>query len=108
VVHASLREGLARVLVQGLLCGKPVVSYDVDGAPEVVLDGVTGRLVPAESVAEMADAVADLIDHPELAARMGAEARRRFRDQFRAETMVRRLEDLYRRLLRSKHIMPAC
>ena len=32
VVHASLREGLARVLPQALIAGKPVVSYDVDGA----------------------------------------------------------------------------
>ena len=38
VVHASLREGLARVLPQALIAGKPVVSYDVDGAREVVID----------------------------------------------------------------------
>jgi glycosyltransferase involved in cell wall biosynthesis len=36
VVHTSLREGLARVLPQGLIAGKPVVSYDIDGAREVV------------------------------------------------------------------------
>ena len=45
VVHASLREGLARVLPQALIAGKPVVSFDVDGAREVVLPGVTGFLV---------------------------------------------------------------
>jgi len=55
-VHASLREGLARVLVQALLCEKPVVTYDLDGAPEVIVDGETGRLVPAESVDELAAA----------------------------------------------------
>src|SRR6185437_7566910 len=36
VVHPSLREGLARVLPQALLVGRPVISYDVDGAREVV------------------------------------------------------------------------
>ncbi len=36
LVHASLREGLARALPQALIAGKPVVSYDVDGAREVV------------------------------------------------------------------------
>ncbi len=46
VVHASLREGLARVLPQALIAGKPVVSYDVDGAREVVLPGETGYLLP--------------------------------------------------------------
>ena len=42
VVHTSLREGLARVLPQALLVGRPVISYDVDGAREVVRDGETG------------------------------------------------------------------
>ena len=39
VVHASLREGLARVLPQALISGKPAVSYDIDGAREVVISG---------------------------------------------------------------------
>jgi glycosyltransferase involved in cell wall biosynthesis len=45
VVHTSLREGLARVLPQALARGKPCVSFDIDGAPEVVIDGETGYLV---------------------------------------------------------------
>lgn len=99
VVHASLREGLARVLVQGLLSAKPVVSFNVDGAPEVIIDGQTGRLVPPGDVAELADAVAGLIEHPDAARRMALEGRRRFTDQFRAQTMVRKLQALYRELL---------
>ncbi len=46
VVHTSLREGLARVLPQALIAGKPVVSYDVDGAREVVITDETGILLP--------------------------------------------------------------
>jgi len=102
VVHASLREGLARVLVQALLCGKPVVSYDVDGAPEVIQDGVTGRLVAPKSVRELSDAVVDLIEHPDRATAMAGEGRERCRDAFRAETMVSRLEEIYRSLLAEK------
>ena len=45
VIHPSLREGLARVLPQALLVGRPVISYDVDGAREVVLPE-TGILLP--------------------------------------------------------------
>ena len=51
LVHASLREGLARVLPQALLSGCPVISYDADGAREVVRNGETGFLVPAGSAA---------------------------------------------------------
>ncbi len=99
LVHASLREGLARVLVQALLCERPVVTYDLDGAPEVILDGVTGRLVPPQSVDELAEAVVWTIRNPEDARRMAREGRRRFADQFRIETMVDRTEALYRELL---------
>jgi glycosyltransferase involved in cell wall biosynthesis len=42
LVHASLREGLARALPQALIAGKPVVSYDVDGAREVAITAETG------------------------------------------------------------------
>ncbi len=51
VVHTSLREGLARVLPQSLAMGKPCVSFDIDGAPEVVINDNTGYLVePFDSI----------------------------------------------------------
>ncbi len=99
VVHASLREGLPRVLVQGLLCEKPVVTYHLDGAPEVIIDGVTGRLVPPESVDELAEAVIDALERPAEARRMAAEGKRRFADRFRIRTMVEDTAALYRELL---------
>lgn len=99
VVHASLREGLARVLVQALLCEKPVVAYDLDGAPEVIVNGATGRLVAAESVDELAEAVVGAIEHPDQARRMAREGRRRFSHRFRIETMVEQTEGVYRELL---------
>ena len=99
VVHTSLREGLARVLVQALLCEKPVVTYALDGAPEVILDGVTGRLVPPESVDALADAVVWAIEHPDEARRMAQEGKRRLADRFRIETMVDDTERLYHELL---------
>jgi hypothetical protein len=39
LVHTSLREGIARMLPQALTMGKPCVSFDLDGAPEVVIPG---------------------------------------------------------------------
>jgi len=99
VVHASLREGLAQVLVQGLLCEKPVVTYALDGAPEVIVDGVTGRLVPPESVEELAEAIVWLIEHPGAARRMAREGRRRVEGEFDIEKTVARTDRLYRRLL---------
>ena len=60
VVHTSLWEGLARVLPQALIAGKPVVSYDVDGAKEVVIPGETGFLAPPESIEPLVKALCEL------------------------------------------------
>ncbi len=95
VVHASLREGLARVLPQALIAGKPVVSYDVDGAREVVIPGETGFLLPPKAIGELATAIQVLADSAELRYRLGATGRERFTNQFRHETMTRRLREIY-------------
>lgn len=97
VVHASLREGLARVLPQGLIAGKPIISYDVDGAKEVCIPGETGFLLPPMAVAEMAEAVCALGKDAELRQRFGDTGRARFTEQFRHQTMTRRLREIYAR-----------
>lgn len=99
VVHTSVWEGLARVLPQGLIAGKPVVSYDVDGAREVVIPEETGYLLPAESIEPLAQALIELAADPEKRARFGQTGRARFTDQFRHETMTRRLREIYQRVL---------
>lgn len=101
VVHASLREGLARVLPQGLIAGKPVVSYDVDGAREVVITGETGFLLPPRSVADICAAIVRLAADPGLRHRLGEAGRTRFTEQFRHQTMTRRLREIYGEVLAS-------
>jgi len=100
LVHASLREGLARVLPQALLSGCPVVSYDVDGAREVIRDGETGFLVPARSVDGLKRAMERALGDLPRARSMALRGRELFTDQFRAETMVRRIAELYEEELR--------
>jgi glycosyltransferase involved in cell wall biosynthesis len=99
LVHASRREGLARALPQALLAGKPIVSYDIDGAREVCLDNQTGFLVRSNHFKDLRDPLMKLADDPALRERLGQEGRRRFADQFRHETMTRRIRDLYQKLL---------
>jgi glycosyltransferase involved in cell wall biosynthesis len=99
VVHASLREGLARVLPQALIAGRPVISNDVDGAREVVLPNRTGFLLPPKSVDELTTAILLLAADANLRAQMGMEGRRRFTDVFRHETMTAQLRALYEQLL---------
>jgi len=102
LVHTSQWEGLARVLPQALIAGKPVVSFDVGGAREVVLDDETGYLVPRDDTQGLVESVVRLIADPARAAAMGAEGRRRFTDQFRYQTMTRRIREVYAQVLTSK------
>ena len=98
VVHPSLREGLARVLPQALLVGRPIISYDVDGAREVCLPE-TGILLNPRDIQGLSASILKLAGDPELRRKLGSEGRRRFADQFRHETMTRELRSLYERLL---------
>ncbi|MEQ9408631.1 MAG: glycosyltransferase family 4 protein [Fuerstiella sp.] len=99
VVHTSVWEGLARVLPQALICGKPVISYDIDGAPEVCIHNETGLLVPSESITELADAVIRLSSGSELRQQFGEAGRARFTDQFRHEFMTEQIRGVYQRVL---------
>jgi len=99
VAHTSEWEGLARVLPQALISGKPVVSYDVDGAREVVIPGETGYLLPVEEIAGLADAICELAESPELRIRLGENGRARFTDVFRHQTMTAQLRDVYQQVL---------
>lgn len=99
LVHCSLREGLARTLPQALIAGKPAVSYDVDGAREVVISDETGYLLPAKSVEPLAAALCSLVDSAEKRQQFGAQGQQRFTERFRHETMTDELRQLYERVL---------
>jgi glycosyltransferase involved in cell wall biosynthesis len=104
VVHTSLREGLARVLPQGLIAGKPVVSYDIDGAREVVINDETGVLLAPRDIGGLAKAMARLADSRELRELLGREGRARFTEPFRHEQMTAQLRALYEHILASKRL----
>lgn len=100
VAHPSYREGLARVIPQALLAGKPVVSYDIDGAREVIEDGVTGRLVAASDRNGLAEAITGLLADKAAASRMAALGRERCREMFDHRKMVDEIKGCYRDLTR--------
>jgi glycosyltransferase involved in cell wall biosynthesis len=95
IVHTSLREGLARVLPQALLAGKPVISYDVDGAREVVIDDVTGYLLPPKSVKQLADAIIKLATSPDLRVKFGQNGKELCAEKFDHHNMTAQIRKLY-------------
>ena len=98
LVHCSLREGLARTLPQAMLCGKPAVSFDVDGAREVVNE-TTGRLIEPKNVEQLTAACAELLENAELRDRLGSAGRESVKEKFAPETMVDTIEAVYRKLV---------
>ncbi len=98
----SLWEGLPRVCPQAMAAGRPVVATAVDGTPEAVEEGKTGFLVPPGDFRGAAERMLRLLNDPALARAMGEEGRRRVAE-FDAGLMVRRQEELYRRLLGRGH-----
>jgi glycosyltransferase involved in cell wall biosynthesis len=104
VAHCSLREGLARALPQAMLVARPVVSFDVDGAREVVNDR-TGVLVPARDVDALVDGLQQLIHNPDRRFLLGAAGRELCKQKFDHNTMVEKIEKLYERLLRREPVV---
>ncbi len=96
LVHFSLREGLPRAAVQALAGGIPVVAYPLDGTPEVVLDGKTGRLCPVSDTQAMCEAIGSLLADPARRLAMGQAGRELIRDKFDWHKMSDILMEEYR------------
>ncbi|MEU5841260.1 glycosyltransferase [Rhodococcus sp. NPDC047139] len=82
-------ECFPMALLEAMASGRPAVCTAVGGVPEMLVDGVTGRLVPARDARSLADAMLALLDDPELARKMGRSARERVDAEF---TLFRSVE----------------
>lgn len=100
LVLPSYREGFPNVLLQAGAMELPVIATDVNGSNEIIEEGFNGWLVPARSVAALADAMraALFLDISERKA-MGQRARARVKERFERDAYQRRLLDFYRSAL---------
>lgn len=98
LAHTSQWEGLPRAVVQAMLMEKPAVSFDIDGAPEVVLPGQTGELAKLGDLSGFASAIVALAQDSKRRADYGQQGRVRCLHEFDHHTMVDALERLYQRL----------
>ena len=100
LAHPSRREGLARALPQGQLAGLPVVTYDVDGNAEGLIEGETGYAVRAFDVPAFVTQVAALARDPAKRQQFGTRGRAFATDRFGADVMVAALQTIYERKVR--------
>jgi glycosyltransferase involved in cell wall biosynthesis len=96
VIHSTGdRDGIPNVIMEALSHRLPVVATDVSGIPEVIEDGVTGRLVPQRDPEALADAIMDLAADRDRALALAEAGRRRVREMFDPATNTRAILDFY-------------
>lgn len=99
LVHPSRREGLARALPQGQLAKAPVVTYDIDGNREGLIDGETGFCLPPFDRTLLAEKLSLLAENTELRRTMGERGRAFALGRFDTKVMIDGLEAVYRGLV---------
>lgn len=99
IVLASRWEAMPYALLEAMALSKPCVATAVGGVPEIIQDGVHGRLVPPEDPAALADALLALLADPQRGQVMGWAAAARVLSDFSLARMVGKSATLYRRLL---------
>lgn len=100
-VLPSLSEGMSLAIIEAMALSKPIVATWVGGTPEVVVDGITGLLVPPNDEVALAKAILRILGDRELAYRMGAEGRRRVEEIFDARKIVKKIEAVYQQALKN-------
>ena len=93
-------------MLEAMALGRPVIATGVGGVSSVIRDGETGLIVPPQSSSELARRIVELLDQPDRARAIGAQARKLVVEQYSANTMVQRTAQLYRELVSSPDAAP--
>jgi glycosyltransferase involved in cell wall biosynthesis len=95
----SFHEAVPQSGLQALAIGVPVVASDVGGIPDIIKHGLTGRLVPPKDAKALAQALREALDHHDKTRAMTAAGLDLIRRDHSLETMLDRIEAIYRRYL---------
>lgn len=105
VVLPSYREGMPRSLLEACATARPIVTTDVPGCRDVVVDGVNGFVVPPQSVHALVGAIEKLILDPQLRASMGRESRQRAVRYYADSIIVQKTFDVYNEVMSKYDIL---
>lgn len=103
-VLPSQAEGISNTILEAMACGLPVVATEVGGNAELVVEGETGRLVPAHNPAALAAAIHSYVDDPDRMQAHGAAGRRQIEARFSLEAMVAAYRAVYDALINQRSL----
>ena len=98
-VLTSLWEGMPYSILEAMAARRPVVATRIPGSQDVVLDGITGMLVPPRDKDAIAQAIPELLHDPTKRKNMGEEGKRRVEDRYELQNQIESLEALYEDML---------
>ena len=101
-VLPSRYETFPMTVLEAYACGKPVIASKVGGLTDLVANGQTGLLVDPGNTVQLAKNILYLLDHADRAGEMGLKGKAFVKDRFAIETVVAKLEAIYRESLEYK------
>ncbi len=96
------QEGLPRNVMEAMAAGLPVVAYDIRGCNDLVIEGVTGFLVPMGDLSAMRNKLEWLAEHPQERRDMGAAGRKRIEETFALDKVLPQMRIIYQNELERK------
>lgn len=101
-VLASLNEGMGRVILEAMSCGKPIIASRTGGIPELIVDQKTGLLTPPGDVPALMLAMSILVQSKDIRQKFGDAGKMRIDKTFSIDMMMKQIESLYFELLAKK------
>jgi len=99
VILPSYREGLPKSLIEACAIGRPIITTDVPGCRECVIDGYNGMIIPAKTIGPLANAIETLYENEEMRVRMSINSRKLAEREFSIEQVVEDTFSIYEEIL---------
>ena len=99
IVLPSYREGLPKVLIEAASCGRPVITTDVPGCRDAIIEGKTGFLVPPKDSKKLAERIQFLLSNKNLLEKMGQAGRKHAEENFSLERVIEAHLEIYSNLV---------
>src|SRR5690625_4664692 len=94
-----MREGVPMSLIEGAASGKPLLTTDLPGCREIVVDGLNGYLVPEGDERLMAERILYLMSNTGVRLVLGRKSRKKAFEEFAVSLVVDQMIEVYRQLL---------